>query len=109
MKRSHTVTVRLDEIAVQLDCPLAGDLRSACQAGRSWRGRGRIIAGQTPVAHHEACATRAESDFMGPAGAGSLYAFGVTQTSEQDSCDLKAFNASVLAPRLGEAQVSPAL
>ena len=46
---------------------------------------GRIAGGQTPVARHEACpAACAESELMGSAGAGSLCAFGVTPTLEQD-------------------------
>jgi hypothetical protein len=32
-----------------------------------------------------------------------------TQTREQDGCDTEAFHPSVLSPRSGEAQVSPAL
>ena len=40
---------------------------------------------------------------------GVLCAFGVTQTPEQDGCDTEAFHPSVLSPRSGEAQVSPAL
>jgi hypothetical protein len=78
--------------------------------GRSWRGGGRITGGQTPAAHHEACAAScAEADLTGSAGAGSVCAFGVTQTPEQDGCDTEAFHPSVLSPRSGEAQVSPAL
>ena len=67
---------------------------------------GRITGGQTPAAHHEACAAScAESDLMGSAGAGSLCAFGVTQTPKQDGCDTEAFHPAVLSPRPGEAQV----
>jgi hypothetical protein len=48
-------------------------------------------------------------DPVGSAGAGSLCAFRVTQTSEQDGGDTEGFHASVLSPRPVEAQVSPAL
>jgi hypothetical protein len=40
---------------------------------------------------------------------GSLPVFGVTQTPEQDGCDIETFHPSVLSSRPGEAQVSPAL
>src|SRR5271167_3461116 len=110
VNRWHTVKVRFDEFAVQLDRPLAGDPRAAGQAGRTRRGGGGVAGGQTPAAHPEACAAVAAlPDFMGSAGAGGLHAFGVTQTPEQDGCDTEAFHLAVLPPRPGEAQVSPAL
>src|SRR5271165_6250118 len=63
---------------------------------------GRIAGGQTPVARHEACpAACAESELMGSAGAGSLCAFGITPTPEQDGGDTEAFHPAVLSPRPG--------
>ena len=110
MNPSLTVKVRFHARIIHLDRPSAGDPGKAWQAGRSWRGGSRITGGQTPAAHHEACAAScAESDLMGSAGAGSLCAFRFTQTPEQDGCDTEAFHLAVLPPRPGEAQVSPAL
>src|SRR5271167_3913534 len=97
---SLTVKVRFHARTIHLDRPSAGDPSKTCQAGRSWRCCGRITGGQTPAAHHEACAAScAESDLMGSAGAGSLCDFGVTQTPEQDGRDTEAFHTSVLSPR----------
>jgi hypothetical protein len=42
---------------------------------------------------------------MGSAAAGSLCAFRVTQTSEQDGCDTEDLYAFVPSPRFGEAQI----
>jgi hypothetical protein len=107
---SLTVKVRFHARNIHLGRPFAGDPGKAWHPGRPWRGGGRITGGQTPAAHYEACAAScAEFDLMGSAAAGSLCAFGVTQTPEQDGCDTEAFHPSVLSPRLGEAQVSPAL
>jgi len=84
--------------------------RDDCPSARSWRSGGRITGGQTSVAHHEACATPcSETDPVGSAGARSLCVFHVTQTFPQDGCDTEGFHASVLSPRPGQAQVSPAL
>ena len=83
----------------------AGHPGEASQTWRSWRSGSRIAGGQTPVAHHEACAAFAEFDLLGSAGAGGLCAFRVAQTVEQDGCDTEAFFPSELSPRSGEAQV----
>src|ERR1035437_3606260 len=95
---------------VHLDRPSAGHAGEACQAGRSSGSGGRITRGQTPVAHHEAlAATCHESDFNGSADAGSLRAFRVTRTLEQDGRDTEAFHSSEISPRPGEAQVLSSL
>ena len=93
---SLTAKVRFHARNVHLDRPSAGDPGKACQAGRSSGSGGRITRGQTPVAHHEArAAPCSESDLMGSADAGSLCAFRVTRTLEQDGRDTEAFHASV--------------
>jgi hypothetical protein len=81
-------------------------LAKLVRPGGLGRGGGRIAGGQTPVARHEAReAPCAPSDPMGSAGAGSLCAFGVAQTPEQDGGDTEGFYSSALSPRFGEAQV----
>ena len=76
-------------------------------------GLGAVAAESLAVKHQLLIMKRAQrrapnlTSWIGCAG--SLCAFGVTQTPEQDGCDTEAFHPSVLSPRLGEAQVSPAL
>ena len=91
MNRSLTAKDRFRARNVHLDRPSAGHAGEACQAGRSSGSGGRITRGQTPVAHHEAlAATCSESDFNRSADAGSLRAFRVARTLEQDGRDTQA-------------------
>ena len=110
MNTSLTTKVRFHARNVHIDRPPAGDASKACQAGRFSGGGGRIARGQTPVAHHEAfAATCSESDVMGSADSGILYAFRVTRTLEQDGRDTEGLHSSAVSPSPGEAQVLPAL
>jgi hypothetical protein len=75
-------------------------------------GLGAVAAESLTVKHQLLImkrAQRSETDLMGSAGTGSVCAFRVTQTPEQDGCDTEGSHASVLSSRPGEAQVSSAL